>query len=156
METTRRELLSRFRSWSWVSFLWFGFSRNRSEVLAQSDEARFDLEEQTAKFESFELSALEKSRQAKKRPYLPFLERKSLSCGLYALPRGSRDRQSPHDRDEVYSILEGSAVLEVEKGNVERIPVKQGSVVFVAARIPHRFVEIEKDLKVLVFFGGKL
>jgi mannose-6-phosphate isomerase-like protein (cupin superfamily) len=58
------------------------------------------------------------------------------------------DRQSPHDDDEVYIVLEGSGVLEVEGENVE---LREGHAVFVPAGAEHRFVGYEQ-LSVLVIF----
>jgi mannose-6-phosphate isomerase-like protein (cupin superfamily) len=56
--------------------------------------------------------------------------------------------QSPHDDDEVYIVLEGSGVLEVEGENVE---LREGHAVFVPAGAEHRFVGYEQ-LSVLVIF----
>ena len=67
------------------------------------------------------------------------------------LPTGGQDRQSPHGRDEVYYVVAGRAVLEVDG---DRQSVKAGSVVYVKADVDHRFVEIEEDLEVLVFFAA--
>jgi len=35
----------------------------------------------------------------------------------------------------------------------ERRPVRPGSIVFVAKEVEHRFVDIEEDLSLLVFFA---
>ena len=84
-------------------------------------------------------------------PYLPFLETNSFRGGLYALDSGATDGQSPHGQDEIYVVMRGKAVL---VAGDERTPVEPGSVAFVAAGIDHRFVDIEEDLSVLVFFAG--
>jgi len=71
-----------------------------------------------------------------------------LELGVYVLAAPGADRQSPHDHDEVYVVLEGSGVLEVEGENIE---LRQGHAVFVPAGAEHRFVGYEQ-LSVLVIF----
>ena len=71
-----------------------------------------------------------------------------LEIGVYVLAAPEPDRQSPHEDDEVYVVLEGSGVLEVEGENVE---LRQGHAVFVPAGAEHRFVGYEQ-LSVLVIF----
>ncbi len=84
-------------------------------------------------------------------PWLPFLRVPSLSMGLYSLPAGGQDKQSPHERDEVYYVVSGKAVLRIGD---EDHPVEEGSIVYVRAKAEHHFHSIEKDLKVLVFFSS--
>lgn len=50
----------------------------------------------------------------------------------------------------MYVVLEGRAVLEVGDRREE---VGPGSLAYVEARAPHRFVEITEDLRVLVVFA---
>src|SRR5215213_8129371 len=69
-----------------------------------------------------------------------------LEVGVYVLVAPEPDRQQPHDDDEVYVVLEGRGVLEVEGKTFE---VSQGSAVFVEAGADHRFVGYE-SLSVLV------
>lgn len=82
--------------------------------------------------------------------YAEFLQVPSLSMGIYKLAAGAIDEQSPHREDEVYYVLQGRAKVDVE-GEVE--PVQAGSLIFVPAQAQHRFVEIEDDLVLLVFFA---
>jgi mannose-6-phosphate isomerase-like protein (cupin superfamily) len=82
--------------------------------------------------------------------YLEFLRSESLSAGVYRLPAGAKDPQTPHTEDEVYYVLSGRASISIE--GVEH-PVEAGSVIFVEAEAPHRFVDIEDDLEVLVLFA---
>ncbi|MBT8485541.1 MAG: cupin domain-containing protein [Phycisphaerales bacterium] len=98
----------------------------------------------------FELAELLARRTTSKRSYLQFLNEPTLSMGIYHLPKNGVDKQSPHEEDEVYSVISGKAVLEVDE---ERTPVGPGDVCFVAAHARHRFVEIEEDLTLLVFFS---
>ena len=73
-----------------------------------------------------------------------------LSVGTYCLRAGGVDDQVPHREDELYVVASGQATLEVAG---ERIPVRQGSAVFVPAHARHRFLDIAADLTVLVVFG---
>lgn len=83
-------------------------------------------------------------------PWVEFLRRDSLSVGVYRLPAGSTDPQDPHAEDEVYYVVSGRATIEVAG---ERSPVEAGDVVFVEREVDHRFVDIEEELVVLVFFA---
>jgi mannose-6-phosphate isomerase-like protein (cupin superfamily) len=74
-----------------------------------------------------------------------------LELGVYVLVAPEPDRQQPHSDDEVYVVLEGTGVLEVEG---ESVPVKEGSAVFVEAGADHRFTAYE-HLSVLVIFERK-
>ena len=83
-------------------------------------------------------------------PYYEFLRVPSLSCGIYSLPAGSKDLQSPHDEDEVYYVISGRARLRVE--GEERV-VGPGSILYVGATSEHSFVETAEDTTLLVFFA---
>lgn len=107
--------------------------------------------EDPVRWEAFSYDDLLERRRASDRPYLPFLNVPTLSTGLYVLPASGDDRQQPHQRDEVYYIVAGRAVLEVDG---ERRPVSPGDVIFVKAEVDHRFVEITDELQVVVFFAG--
>ena len=63
----------------------------------------------------------------------------------------SEDSQPPHDRDEVYIIINGSGEFEM---NSERKSIKKGDLIFVAAGVEHRFTKYSNDLAMwIVFFG---
>jgi mannose-6-phosphate isomerase-like protein (cupin superfamily) len=72
-----------------------------------------------------------------------------LEVGVYVLVAPEPDRQQPHDTDEVYVVLEGRGILEVEG---QRFEVVEGSAVFVEAGAEHRFSSYE-SLSVLVLFA---
>jgi len=74
-----------------------------------------------------------------------------LEMGVYVLVAPEPDRQQPHDDDEVYVVLDGTGVLEVEG---ESVPVSVGDAVFVEAGADHRFTAYEQ-LAVLVLFERK-
>ena len=68
--------------------------------------------------------------------------------GVYVLVAPEPDRQQPHDDDEVYLVLEGTGVLEVEGKLVE---LREGHAVFVPAGAEHQFTGYEQ-LALLVMF----
>lgn len=74
-----------------------------------------------------------------------------LELGVFVLVAPDADRQQPHDDDEVYVVLEGSGVLEIEG---EQFPVGEGEAIFVPARADHRFTAYER-LAVLVIFSRR-
>jgi mannose-6-phosphate isomerase-like protein (cupin superfamily) len=74
-----------------------------------------------------------------------------LELGVYVLVAPEPDRQQPHSDDEVYVVLEGSGVLDVEG---EQVPMQEGSAVFVEAGAEHRFSGYEQ-LALLVLFERK-
>ena len=71
-----------------------------------------------------------------------------IEIGVYVLVAPEPDRQQPHDDDEVYVVLEGNGVVEVES---ERVELREGHAVFVPAGANHQFVGYE-HLIVLVIF----
>lgn len=100
--------------------------------------------------QAFEISDIMNQQQQSNISYLEFLRVPSMSLGLYALPAGGTDPQQPHAEDEVYYIISGQGAIRV--GNEDRA-VGPGSVVFVAAKVEHRFHSITEDLQILVFFA---
>jgi mannose-6-phosphate isomerase-like protein (cupin superfamily) len=78
-------------------------------------------------------------------------ESAGLELGVYVLVAPEPDRQQPHEDDEVYVVLDGSGVLDVEG---ETVPVNVGDAVFVEAGADHRFSAYEQ-LAVLVIFERK-
>src|ERR671927_375049 len=75
-------------------------------------------------------------------------ESAGLEVGVYVLVAPEPDRQQPHEDDEIYVVLEGSGVLQVEG---DEVAVKDGTAVFVQAGADHRFTAYE-HLSVLVMF----
>ena len=73
-----------------------------------------------------------------------------LEIGVYVLVAPEPDRQQPHEEDEVYVVLEGSGVLEVEG---TATPLDEGMALFVPAHAEHRFTAYE-HLSLLVVFNG--
>lgn len=100
--------------------------------------------------QAFELADLISQRAGSKKLYLEFLKVPDLSLGLYVLPAGGVDPQSPHTEDEVYYVVSGKAQIKVAD---ENRAVQTGSIVYVAKNVEHRFHSIEKELTVIVFFA---
>lgn len=82
--------------------------------------------------------------------YTEFVRSADVSAGVYRLPAGGTDPQQPHSEDELYCVVSGNGAILV--GDESR-SVSAGSLVFVPAQIPHRFVDITEDLVILVVFG---
>jgi mannose-6-phosphate isomerase-like protein (cupin superfamily) len=99
---------------------------------------------------AYELSEISQQQAESDKPYLQFINEGTMSLGLYALAAGADDTQSPHTEDEIYYVVSGRASI-VAAG--ERRLVQPGSIVFVAKEVEHRFVDIEEDLSILVFFA---
>ena len=103
---------------------------------------------------TWEIFSLEKLLEKKKGmtfPYLEFLNARTLSCGIYSLAAGAKDLQGPHDEDEIYFVIDGRARIRIGDEDAD---VEAGSIIYVPATSEHRFVEIEEDMTLLVFFGG--
>lgn len=100
--------------------------------------------------QSFELIQLISQRESSNKLYLEFLKVPDLSLGLYVLPAGGTDPQSPHTEDEVYYVISGKAQIIVAEENRD---VQAGSIVYVQKNIAHHFHSIEEELIVLVFFA---
>lgn len=81
--------------------------------------------------------------------YVELFGHGTLSIELYA-PRGG-DPQTPHTRDEVYVVAQGSG--EFVNGDV-RHPFGPGDLLFVPAHVPHRFEHFSDELAVWVMFYG--
>lgn len=89
----------------------------------------------------------------------------SMELRWYA-PQGE-DPQLPHDRDELYIIVSGSAIcMRAEEtvpfgedgtmvlGGVQRVSVSPGDAVFVPAGTEHRFESMSPDFGAWIFFYG--
>lgn len=98
----------------------------------------------------FSLRELRSEHGGASKPYLEFLRVPSMSSGVYRLPAGGVDRQSPHTEDEIYLVISGRARFMHE--GVDG-PVAAGDVLFVPAGDDHRFHQIEEDLEVVVVFA---
>ncbi|MEA2656107.1 MAG: hypothetical protein QOI23_1472 [Chloroflexota bacterium] len=73
-----------------------------------------------------------------------------LSVGVYLLPAGGSDDQTPHGEDEVYYAVRGTATLRV--AGVDHA-VKAGTLLFVPAEAVHFFHDITEELVLVVFWA---
>ncbi len=65
----------------------------------------------------------------------------------------AEDTQEPHDRDEVYLIVSGTADFSMD-GQVRK--VGQGDLIFVPAGMAHQFKSFSENLAMwIVFFGSR-
>ena len=99
---------------------------------------------------AFEIDNLITQQQKEDRFYLEFIRQTSMSVGIYRLKAGDVDRQKPHAQDEMYYIIQGKGVINV---NGEDRAVQPGSIIFVPAKVEHFFHFITEDLITLVFFA---
>jgi mannose-6-phosphate isomerase-like protein (cupin superfamily) len=100
--------------------------------------------------DAWELAEVEAVRAASGQRYHEFLRVPDLSAGLYVLEAGATDPQSPHTEDELYYVVSGRSRVTVDDETRE---VGPGSLVFVAANVPHVFHDIDERLELLVVFG---
>jgi mannose-6-phosphate isomerase-like protein (cupin superfamily) len=100
--------------------------------------------------QAWELTEVEGARAGQNTHYREFLRVPDLSAGLYVLEAGGTDPQSPHTEDELYYVVAGRGAVTVGDETRE---VSTGSLVFVAATVPHRFHDIAERLEILVVFG---
>lgn len=70
--------------------------------------------------------------------------------GLYQLKAGAKDPQKPHKQDEDYYVIRGRAKF--QSGD-EVQEVREGTILYVPADEAHKFVDIQEDLQLLVFFA---
>lgn len=99
---------------------------------------------------AYTLAEVETAHAAQDNRYLQFLTVPDLSLGLYTLPAGSEDLQTPHLEDEIYYVISGRGRL---IAGDQDYPAEPGSILFVAKHIDHKFHDIEEDLHLLVFFA---
>ncbi|HET7871040.1 MAG TPA: cupin domain-containing protein [Terriglobales bacterium] len=97
-----------------------------------------------------QLEPLLRAQKESRRAYLEFLRVPSMSAGIYCLPKGGADPQKPHQQDEMYYVVSGRSRMQVGAEHREVVP---GSIIFVEARVEHRFYDITEDLVVVVFFA---
>jgi mannose-6-phosphate isomerase-like protein (cupin superfamily) len=84
------------------------------------------------------------------RRYVEILRVPTMSVGVYVLPPGAIDLQTPHAEDEVYYVVRGRGRF--RQGPDDR-PVGASAVLFVPARQEHHFHSVEDELVLLVVFS---
>jgi mannose-6-phosphate isomerase-like protein (cupin superfamily) len=88
-------------------------------------------------------------------PYAEFLRIAPMSCGVYVLRPGEEDLQRPHNEDEIYYVVSGTARMKIVVANrpQEDRAIAAGDIIFVAAGDEHRFHGITEELVLLVVFA---
>jgi mannose-6-phosphate isomerase-like protein (cupin superfamily) len=99
---------------------------------------------------AFELDGLQQKYAGASAPYNEFLRRRGMSLGIYNLPVGAEDKQTPHMADEVYLVLKGRGRLRVVD---EEIEVEPGKVISVDHGEDHQFIDVTEDLQMIVIFA---
>lgn len=105
---------------------------------------------QDSKWQVLELNKLISQLISEQRYWITFIDNESIMAGLYLLPKGTPDQQEPHQWDEVYYVLKGTAKMEID-GSV--YAVDEQSVIYIQAEAQHRFTEITEDLLTYVVFS---
>lgn len=82
-------------------------------------------------------------------PFTPGFAHGTMSLEVFA-PRGT-DHQQPHDQDELYVVMKGSAEF-LHEG--ERTAAAAGDVLFVPAGDAHHFENMSDDFATWVIFWG--
>jgi len=73
-----------------------------------------------------------------------------MRVGVYRVQAGATDPQDSHVHDEIYVVLQGSAVLHTADQDT---PVSEGSVAFVRGGVAHDFEQVKRRLTVVVLFA---
>ena len=103
--------------------------------------------------EAFDLHEVIENHGEAGRLYHEFLVAPHLSMGLYVLPAGQADPQSPYTEDEIYVVVKGQGMVQVDG---EDRPLKPGSIVYVGQEVAHHFHSITEELTLLVVFAPPL
>ncbi len=93
-------------------------------------------------------SALSKLNESAK-PFIELFKHGTLSVEVYKPIK--IDHQKPHDRDEVYIIVDGHGDFYCD-GNTT--PFTKGDFLFVPAGVEHRFINFSEDFSTWVIFYG--
>jgi mannose-6-phosphate isomerase-like protein (cupin superfamily) len=102
-------------------------------------------------FHAIELDdAVARARKAADRYAGEVVRSDLLSVGLYIVPAGGVDDQTPHDEDEVYYTVSGRGKIHVEG---DEHPVNPGSILFVPAKAVHHFHDVTEELVLVVFWA---
>ncbi len=98
----------------------------------------------------FEQSQLLAQHTSNGKRYLEFLGVPAMSAGIYCLPAGGEDLQTPHNEDEVYYVIGGRSRFTCDGHTID---VNPGTTIYVATHAVHKFHDIAEDLTILVLFA---
>ena len=88
-------------------------------------------------------------KQGSEQKFIELFRKGDVSIELYA-PEGL-DLQTPHLQDEVYFIISGTGIFNLEG---ERCPFVPNDLIFVPAGKEHRFENFTEDFQTWVLFFG--
>ena len=71
---------------------------------------------------------MQRKRHESGKRYVEFFRVPAMSAGVYVLPAGGADPQSPHKQDEMYYVVRGQGRM---RAGSEDQTVSEGSVIFV-------------------------
>src|SRR5437764_14352751 len=91
----------------------------------------------------FQLTEIEQQRLLTGKRYFEFLRVPALSAGLYVLPTGGADPQSPPRQDAVYHVIRAGPRMRMGTEDQE---ARAGRTIYVAARAAHRFYELKEHI----------
>lgn len=100
--------------------------------------------------DAFEIEDVIAAQEAGEGIYREFVRVPSLSAGMATFAVDVPDTQAPHDEDEIYYVVSGEGMIQVN--GVDRA-VRPGTIIYVAAHDEHHFHSVTTDLKVLVVFA---
>ena len=80
-----------------------------------------------------------------------FITTKDIQAGILRLHANDEDTQQPHLVDEVYFVIQGNGLINI---NGENYSIKEGTSIFVPARTEHRFHSNSEDLVVFYALGS--
>ena len=110
-------------------------------------------QEDTTRSSLYILSEIEKKRLSGENAWNPFLRTRSLTFGLYMLPKNvGGDSTLTHKIDELNIITRGSGKFWVDEHSMN---VEPGDIVFVRNRHGHYFNSLKMDLDILIFWEKK-
>src|SRR5215831_12998353 len=93
----------------------------------------------------FELREILSNMEIRNSYFDTFLSSNSVAIGVIRLKPGEIDDQEPHQSDEVYYVIAGSGLINIEGKDYV---VKEGTFILVPAKAAHRFHENKDTLTV--------
>ena len=99
----------------------------------------------------FDIESLINDIQESNTYYKSFIDTENMDVGVLHLKPDQEDNQLPHDKDEVYFILQGDGYFEI--GN-EIHKIVENRFYFVPKEIKHRLFANNKNIIAIYFFGS--
>jgi mannose-6-phosphate isomerase-like protein (cupin superfamily) len=94
--------------------------------------------------------AIRQLEKEKENRFTVLMKHGSMNIEYYAPEKP--DNQTPHSQDEIYVVASGTAIF-FRDG--ERVACKAGDVLFVPAKMEHRFENFSPDFATWVIFYGR-